>query len=197
MAKQQRGKQVKIERSMEQKAAGAKAPEEKRPAVWRGEPWSAPALASPFAAMRRLTEEMDRLFDDFRLGFPFRMPRLGLPPFEGFGAGGGVWAPSVEVAERGGKLVIRADLPGLTRNDVKVEVRDDRLCIQGERRQERESKGKGFFRSERSYGSFYREVPIPEGANVEEAKASFRNGVLEVTLPAPPAPKGRRVPIEE
>jgi HSP20 family protein len=193
-----RGKQVKVERSTEQKPAGTKAPEEKRPAVLRGETWSAPALpASPFAAMRRLTEEMDRLFDDFRLGFPFRMPRLGLPSFEGFGIGEGVWAPSVEVAERGGKLVIRADLPGLTKNDVKVEVRDDRICIQGERRQERESKGKGFFRSERSYGSFYREIPIPEGANVEQAKASFRNGVLEVTLPAPPAAKGRRVPIEE
>jgi HSP20 family protein len=100
--------------------------------------------------------------------------------------------------ERGGKLVIRADLPGLTKKDVKVEIRDDTVCIQGERRQERESKGKGFYRSERSYGSFYREVPLPEGADPEKGTATFKDGVLEVTVPAPPQPaKGRRVPIED
>jgi HSP20 family protein len=144
-------------------------------------------LFRPFGMMRRLAEEMDRIFDEFRSSFPrFEFPR---PLAE--------WAPAVEVSERGGNLVVRAELPGLSRNDVKVEVREDVLAIQGERRHEREERKKGVFRSERSYGSFYREIPLPEGIDPAAAKATFKNGVLEVTMPAPPRPaKGRRVPIE-
>jgi hypothetical protein len=75
---------------------------------------------------------------------------------------------------------------------------DDALTIQGERRHEREEKRKGFYRSERSYGSFFRQIPLPEGTNPGDAKAAFKNGVLEVTMPAPPKPaKGRAIPIEE
>jgi HSP20 family protein len=105
--------------------------------------------------------------------------------------------PPVEVSERG-QLVIRAELPGLAKKDVRVEVREDAITIQGERRQERQEKRKGFFRSERSYGSFFRQVPLPEGTDSASAKATFKDGVLEVTMPAPPKPaKGRSVPIEE
>ncbi|HLK10795.1 MAG TPA: Hsp20/alpha crystallin family protein [Candidatus Binatia bacterium] len=144
--------------------------------------------------MRRFAEEMDRLFGEFRFGPSSLLPRLELP-WEGRE---GEWLPSLEVAERGGKLVVRADLPGLAKDDVRVEVRDDALCIEGERRQEREEKRKGLYRSERTYGRFYREVPLPEGVDPEQATASFKNGVLEVTMPAPPRPaKGKRVPIEE
>src|SRR5215470_759705 len=134
-----RGKNAK---PLEPKAKGA------RPTalVPRVPPPAAPP--SPLALMRRFTERMDRLFEDFRLG----VPRLGLP-LEGREVG---WMPSVEVVERGGRLVVRADLPGLTKDDVKVEVRDDALCIQGERRQERKEKRQGIYRSERTYGSFYR-----------------------------------------
>jgi HSP20 family protein len=153
--------------------------------------------SSPFAFMRRFAEEMDRLFADFGVGASSLLPRLELP-FERAGAAPAAWSPTVEVAERGGKLVVRADLPGLSKNDVQVEVTEDEIRIRGERRHEREEKRKGFYRSERSYGSFYRAIPLPEGVDPEQAKASFRNGVLEVTLPAPPAPaKGRRIAIEE
>jgi HSP20 family protein len=146
--------------------------------------------------MRRFAEEMDRLFDDFRRGTGSLLPRLGLSG-EGREASEAGWLPPVEVTERGGQLVIRADLPGLGKDDVKVEVRDDAIAIQGEKRQEREEKSKGFYRSERSYGSFYREIPLPEGADAEQAKASFKKGVLEVTLPAPAKrPPGRSIPIE-
>lgn len=158
---------------------------------------AASAAASPFGAMRRFADEMDRLFDDFRHGTGAALPRLTLPG-EGREAGEAGWLPPVEVTERGGQLVIRADLPGLGKDDVKVEVRDDAIAIQGERRQEKEEKRRGFYRSERSYGSFYREIPLPDGAAAEQAKASFRNGVLEVTMPAPPKiAKGRRLSIEE
>jgi HSP20 family protein len=174
----------------EQKAGPVTAPAPRE----RSRPAASPP--SPFAVMRRLADEMDRLF-----GAPFGAssltPRFDLP-WESREGGEGAWMPSVEVAERGGKLVIRADLPGLKKEDVKVEVRDDVVCIEGERRQEREEKRKGFYRSERSYGRFYREVPLPEGIDPEQASASFKNGVLEVTMPAPPRPaKGRRVPIGE
>ncbi len=152
---------------------------------------------NPFALMRRFADEMDRLFGDFRFGSAPQVPRLELP-WKSREAGESAWLPSLEVTERGGKLVVRADVPGLTKDDVKVEVSDDVLRIEGERRQEREDKRKGVYRSERTYGRFYREVQLPEGVDPEQAKASFKNGVLEVTMPAPPrAAKGWRVPVEE
>jgi HSP20 family protein len=162
------------------------------------EQWTpAASAANPFAFMRRFAEEMDRLFEDFRLGSSSLLPRFEFP-WESREGREGEWLPSLEVTERGGKLVVRADLPGLTKDEVQVEVRDDALMIEGERRQEREEKRKGLYRSERTYGRFYREVPLPEGIDPEQAKASFKNGVLEVTMPAPPRPaKGRQVPIEE
>jgi HSP20 family protein len=158
-----------------------------------------PAASAPgsFALMRRFAEEMDRLFGGLPFGPLSMLPRFEVP-WEGREAGEAAWLPSVEIAERGGKLVIRADVPGLTKDDVKVEVRDDILSIEGERRQEREDKRKGVYRSARTYGRFYREIPLPEGVDPEQAKASFKNGVLEVTMPAPPREaKGKRVPIEE
>lgn len=143
--------------------------------------------ANPLAAMRRFVDEMDRAF-----GFP-SLPRLEMP----WAAGDVAWMPAVEMTERGGKLIVRAELPGLTKDDVKVDVDEDRLRIQGERREERKEKRKGFYRTERRYGSFHREIPLPPGADPEQAKATFRDGVLEVTIPAPPAAAGgRRVPIE-
>ena len=171
-------------------AAKTAAPAKVAPAATTSAPRPAvPAVARPFGMMRRYAEEMDRLFDDFRTRF---FPRLDFPKIEA------AWAPPIEVSERGGQLVVRAELPGLARKDVKVEVSDDALTIQGERRQEREEKRKGFYRSERTYGSFYRQIPLPEGVDASSAKASFKDGILEVTMPAPPKPaKGRSVPIEE
>ena len=164
------------------------------PAVRFGAPAGAP---SPFARMHRFAEEMDRLFDDFRLRTSALFPRLDLP-WERGASRSTDWLPAVEVSERGGKLVIRADLPGLSKDDVKVELREDALSIHGERRHEREEKRKGVYRSERAYGSFYREVPLPDGIDPGQAKATFKNGVLEVILPSPrrPEPKGRRLPVE-
>jgi HSP20 family protein len=170
---------------------------EKQPAPSRaGGPLAASGVpASPFALMRRFAEGMDRLFGDFRLD---ASPRLDFPFRGALAQGGAAWAPRVDVVEQGGKFVIRADLPGLTKNDVKVEVSDDAVAIRGERRQEKESKGKGFFHSERSYGSFYRAIPLPEGVDADQATATFRNGVLEVSMPAPTrSTKGRPVAIEE
>src|SRR5437868_3427762 len=150
---------------------------------------SVPGLfgGSPFTFMRRFSEEMDRLFEDFGMGRGWLTPSFGrdlLPSTLGeFGQS--IWSPQVEMFEREGQLIVRADLPGLTKDDVKVEVADDAITISGERKNENEEKGEGYYRTERSYGSFYRSIPLPEGVNAEDANATFRNGVLEVTMTAP------------
>lgn len=150
----------------------------------------------PFAFMRRFGEEMDRLFADFGFGRDWLTPSFGSRSFGEFG--NTVWSPQIEMFERDGQLVVRADLPGLTRDDVKVEVTDSAINLSGERKSEHEEKGEGYYRSERSYGSFYRSIPLPEGAKADDANATFNNGVLEITMAAPqPATRGRRLEIKE
>jgi len=157
---------------------------------------------NPFAAMRRWSEDMDRLFQDFgfgQLGF-------GSSPFGDIAALGGrrgagqnefgAWSPQVEAFQRGDNFVIRADLPGMKKDDVKVEVENNMLTISGERSDEREEDREGFYRSERSYGQFYRAIPLPEGVNADQCEATFKEGVLEVSLKAPKQrEKSRQIPI--
>ena len=153
-------------------------------------------LSSPFAFMRRFTEEMDRLFDDFAFGGGMSRPGFGqgrLSP--GFGRQMGQmssWTPQTEVFQRGNELVVRAELPGLTKDQVNVELEEDQIIIQGERHDERETNEEGFFQSERSYGSFFRSIPLPPGVDGEQAKADFNNGVLEITMPMPEQQSRRR-----
>ena len=90
-------------------------------------------------------------------------------------------------------------MPGLSREDLTVEIGDDQLIIQGERKSDHQEERDGVFRSERRYGTFYRAVPLPEGALSESAKANFKDGVLEVVVQAPPreVTRGRRIEIQE
>jgi hypothetical protein len=89
-------------------------------------------------------------------------------------------------------------LPGLTKDDVNVEITDDAINISGERRNEDEERREGYYRSERSYGGFFRSIQLPEGANAEDANATFNNGVLEITMEAPQLQsRGRRLEIKE
>ena len=139
--------------------------------------------ANPFSLMRRMTEEMDRMFQE-----------VGLEREVSNAAG---WSPAIEVSQREGKYNVTAELPGLDLKDVKVEVENDALVIQGERRSESEEKNAGVQRTERQYGLFYRSIPLPDGANVEQAQARFHNGVLEVTIPVPEQQNNRRsIPVE-
>lgn len=160
-------------------------------------------LGNPFRLLDRFADEMDRVFDDFGLG-------RGFQPSRGFGSllrspwrEGSMelreWAPDVDVFHRGHELVVRADLPGLSKEDVKVDVTDDSVTVQGERKREHEEEKEGVYRAERSYGSFYRVIPLPEGTIADQAKATFKDGVLEVVMPAPPdqVRRGRRLEISE
>jgi HSP20 family protein len=92
--------------------------------------------------------------------------------------------------------VVRADLPGMSKDDINVEITDDALVIRGERRSEREENEEGYYRSERSYGSFYRRIPLPEGVSAENANATFRNGMLEITMLAPQRAEQQRRQLE-
>jgi HSP20 family protein len=155
--------------------------------------YPSPFGASPFSFMRQFSEQMDRLFEDFGFGSHGLTHGFGRGLMSDMGEfGRGLWSPQIETFEREGQLVIRADLPGLTKDDVNVELTDDAITISGERRNENEEKREGFYRSERSYGSFYRQIQLPEGVNGEDAKANFRDGVLEITMQAPQLKSQRR-----
>jgi HSP20 family protein len=95
--------------------------------------------------------------------------------------------------------VTRIDLPGMKKEDVTVEVTDGHLVLSGERKRETEETKANIYRKEREYGSFYRVVPLPEGVKLEDVKATFVNGVLEVSVPLPARPdtKALKVPIDE
>ena len=155
-----------------------------------------PETANPFHMMRRFTKNMERMFEDFQ-GFGFPKFFTNLAPFD-TQFEKVEWVPQIEVLQTNGQFIVRADLPGLAKEDVTVEVTNEVLAFSGERKEEKEEKGEGFYRSERSYGSFYRQIPLPEGAKTENAVATFHNGVLEITMPAPKAETStRKLEIKE
>jgi HSP20 family protein len=139
-----------------------------------------PFLTSPFGLMRRFEQDMERFFANT------------WPEDRGAGA----WWPAMEVTEKDGKMLVRADLPGIDKNDVKVELTDGNITISGERKREHEEEKEGFHRSERSYGSFCRSISLPEGVNADQVQAQFKDGVLEVTVPIPRNQMAKTIPIE-
>jgi HSP20 family protein len=155
----------------------------------------------PFSLMRRISDEMDRFFETFGLGgrsgfFPAQDRDWG----EGQGSANlpSMWSPHIEVFEREGKLVIQADLPGIKRDDVNVRMEQDAVIIQGQRQQQQTTNQRGYYRSERSYGSFYRTIPLPEGTDTDSATATFRDGVLEIEVDVPrEQQRGRTLEIRD
>lgn len=145
----------------------------------------------PFAMMRRIQDDFDRLFGGSGFGQGWAAPLAERQRMD--------WTPAIEAFQRGNEFIVRADVPGLSRNDLTVEVGDEALTIRGERKYDHEEERDGVFRSERSYGSFYRVVPLPEGAVSESAKANFKDGVLEVVIQAPSQEvrRGRHIEIGE
>ena len=153
---------------------------------WGRQESSVPALyrdeeRSPFASLRR---EMDRLFDDF-----FRASAPGA----GFGRPAIAW-PSLEVKETDGEVRVTAELPGMSEKDVELIVQDGVLTLRGEKKSDREDKDRGW--SEHVYGCFERRITLPDGADEDRCEATFRDGVLTVTLPkSEAAQRSRRIPI--
>jgi HSP20 family protein len=105
------------------------------------------------------------------------------------------WMPPMDLVETDEHFVLRADLPGLGEDDVKIEFEDGTLTVSGERRAEHESKNEGYYRVERAFGTFSRSLTLPKGIDPEAVSASFDRGVLEVRIPKPEERKPRRIEI--
>jgi len=143
------------------------------PTVWRrSESPLRSAEENPFLALHR---EMNRMFDDFFRG-------SDLSPFEGRG-GWRTFSPSVDVREDEKEVTVKAELPGMDEKEIEVSLADGALTIKGEKKDEKEEKGKDYWHRESSYGAFHRVIRLPEGLNMEKVDARFKNGVLTVILP--------------
>ena len=160
--------------------------------------------ATPFSLMRRMAEDIERLFSDAdyaRVGYGLTSPQRYASTFDPWRSdtrlSEATWAPQVETFRKDGNVVIRADLPGMTKENVNIEVDDDVLVISGERSDETRDERDDFYRTERSYGRFFRAIQLPEGVEAEKIDASFKDGVLEVTVPTPKVttPKNRQIKI--
>jgi HSP20 family protein len=158
-----------------------------------------PYLHRPFTLMRHIAEDMENMLTDYRYNrnfptfFDFDTDLFDKFYTEDFG-----WTPPFEMFERDGRWIVRAELPGMEKKDVVVEVNDNYLTLKGKRENKFEEKKEGFYKSEFTYGDFYRRLPIPEGVETKDAKAYFNNGVLEISFAAPKlAIKSKRLEITE
>jgi HSP20 family protein len=140
----------------------------------------------PARELQTIQQEMNRLFGTF-----FENPQGG----PGDGGTLSRWIPPMDLVEEGDHFVLRADLPGVKEEDVKVELDDNVLMISGERKSEHEDRREGYYRLERAAGSFSRSLTLPEGVEPDSIQAQFGNGVLTVRIPKPEERKPRRVAI--
>jgi HSP20 family protein len=135
----------------------------------------------PLRELSSLQNEMNRLFNTV----------FDTPPT----SGNRRWVPAMDLVETADAFVLRADLPGMSQDDVKLEIEDNVLTVSGERKAEHETQQEGFYRLERAFGAFSRSLTLPKGVNTEAVGASFVNGVLEVRIPKPEQVKPRRIEI--
>ncbi|RMH05185.1 MAG: Hsp20/alpha crystallin family protein [Aquificota bacterium] len=137
-------------------------------------------LFNPFAELERIRKEFDRLLEEF-------VPREGEREM--------VFAPVVDVYETDKELVVKAEVPGVKKEDIEVAIRDNALHIRGEKKEEKEEKTETYHRVERVYGKFERVIVLPTDVKVEEAKAEFKDGVLEIRLPKVESAKEKKIEI--
>lgn len=146
----------------------------------------------PFEELRALRNEMNRLFEE-----TFRHGRYFLPEPEEVGVPApATWRPSVDMYETDNAVVVKANLPGIDQKNVEVMVEPDAVVIKGQVEQDREVEKRNYYRRERSYGSFLRRLPLNMEVKAEEAKATFKNGVLEVTIPKAQPGKSKSVKVK-
>ena len=149
--------------------------------IIRWDPFRAMRAFDPFEEMRTMQRDMDRLFG--RL--------VGVE----HGVQGGLWLPSIESYTKEGKIIIKAELPGVDAKDLDVTISERELVIKGERKAEKDEKEKDYTYREISYGTFERRFLLPEGVKVDGLKATYANGILEVAIPVPEVPKARKIEI--
>lgn len=146
----------------------------------------------PFGSIRRrgnvfnelsgIQQEMNRLFDEF-----FGESRQELAE--------GTWLPAVDVSETGAEIVVKAELPGMSKDDIELNLQDNVLTLKGEKKQEKNEEKENYHRVERSYGSFSRSFTLPAGVDQENVQANFKDGVLMITLPKAEEAKKKKIEI--
>jgi HSP20 family protein len=141
------------------------------------------ALA-PFTGFTSLRKEMDRLFD--------RFTEWDLPEFRPFGE----WSPSLDFSETKDAYMVKLEVPGIDPKEISVTIENQMLTIKGEKAKEKEEKDEQYYRMERAYGSFMRSVRLPAPVEAGKVTASFKNGLLTVTMPKSPGAKGTMIPVK-
>lgn len=139
----------------------------------------------PLRDIVSIQDEMNKLFDDF----------FGRTPTRWFQPEEGLWAPNVDVSETKDNIVLIAEMPGLNKEDIKLSVQDNVLTLSGEKKQEKEEKDANYHRLERSYGAFCRSFTLPTPVQADKVKASYKDGILKVTLPKTEEVKPKEIPI--
>jgi len=140
----------------------------------------------PFADMINMQEELGKFFDEF---FGERMPARRGPENP-------TWIPRVDISESKGDIIVRADAPGMNKDEIKITISDNVLTVAGEKKVERDEKTENFHRVERVFGSFQRSFHIPQNINAEKISASYKDGVLVVTLPKREEAKPKEIPVK-
>jgi HSP20 family protein len=138
----------------------------------------------PWMGFGAVKSEMDRLFD-----------RLVATKWDDFPTLG-EWCPSMDISETKDSLVVKVEVPGMDQKDIRISLQENLLTITGEKTQEKDEKEERYHRVERSYGAFTRGVRLPVGVDGSKVMATFKNGLLTVTLPKTPAAKGTTIPIK-
>ena len=137
----------------------------------------------PFRELEKMRTDMDRLWETFLEGRP-KVRELG------------GWVPSIDVSETKNDLVVKAELPGMDPKDIDISLNDGYLTLKGEKKQEREEKEENYHYIERSYGSFTRSVQLPKEVKRDKITASYKNGILKITLPKSEEAKKKEVKIK-
>jgi HSP20 family protein len=158
------------------------------------------AVWDPFDEVRRLEEAIDSVFSDFwrtegRRALPTSSKhgkRGELAPTEEI-----IWSPAVDIIDREKEIVVKADLPGVDKNNIKIKVDPESISISGEIKKEKKEENETYYREERIYGKFSRVIPLPSEVDPEKAEAKFENGVLEITAPkVKPAKKVKEITLK-
>lgn len=138
----------------------------------------------PFSELSAMKERMDRLFEE-------TLDRPGVPAQEA-----GLWTPAVDIYETGEEIVVKAELPGVEKDQIDVEARDGVLTLRGERKVERDVKEENYHRVERSYGAFRRSFSLPSSVDPDGIRATLRDGILEVRLAKRAEVRPKKVPVK-
>jgi HSP20 family protein len=145
----------------------------------------------PYGFFDELEDEMQRFF-----GWPVALSPTYFPAVPRISTRAKAWTPRMDIFEKDGTIVLKAELPGLKKEDVQVEMMGEDLIISGEAKAETEVKEDAYYRTERTFGSFYRRMPLPAGTKADQIQATLTDGVLEVQIPKPAAVRPEPTKVE-